>query len=418
MTSATFSLVARTGYPTFLDLPWHLPLARWPSELVVELERGIGRHVVRFVEADSSYYALKELPPELGDREHRLLRRLERDDLPAVEAVAIVRNRRTQGGEELPSVLVTRYLDYSLPYRLVLRRRFLPAPLGSLLDAFAGLLVRLHLGGFFWGDCSLSNTLFRRDAGALSAYLVDAETGELHPELSDGQRRHDLLIADENLVGELHDLAAELGSEQAYDPFELAADVRQRYERLWAELTEAEEFASDEQHRLEERLRRLNELGFDVEQVELVSDDGGYRLILEPKVVEPGHHRRRLLHLTGLDAQENQARRLLNDLTGFRAQLEQTGESAVSETAVAGRWLAEVFEPTIAAIPSELCGKRDAAELYHELLEHRWFLSEAAGEDVGFDAALRSYVDVLRGLSDERAALSSPPDLLVEREER
>lgn len=43
-----------------------------------------------------------------------------------------------------------------------------------LLDAISGLLVQLHLAGTFWGDCSLSNTLFRRDAGALQAYLVDA----------------------------------------------------------------------------------------------------------------------------------------------------------------------------------------------------------------------------------------------------
>jgi hypothetical protein len=406
MPSATFSLVARTGYPSFLDLPWQLPLARWHSEHVVDLERGIGRHVVRFVEADGSYYALKELPPELGEREHRLLRRLESDDLPAVEAVAIVRNRTAENGEGLPSVLVTRYLDYSLPYRLVLRRRFLPAPLGSLLDAFAGLLVRLHLGGFFWGDCSLSNTLFRRDAGELSAYLVDAETGELHPELSDGQRRHDLLIAEENLVGELHDLAAELGSEQSYDPFELAADVRQRYERLWTELTEAEEFGSDERHRLEERLRRLNELGFDVEEFELDRTETGFRLRLHSKVVEPGHHRRRLLRLTGLTAQENQARRLLNDLTAFRAGLEESGSPPVSEVAAAGRWLSEVFEPAVAAIPSELRGKRAAAEVFLELLEHRSALVEDGGGDVELQTAIASYVEhVLAPAPDERAAI-------------
>jgi hypothetical protein len=406
MPSATFSLVARTGYPSFLDLPWHLSLARWPSELLVELERGIGRHVVRFIEADGSYYALKELPPEIGEREHRLLRRLESDDLPAVEAVAIVRARHSPTGEELPSVLITRYLDYSLPYRIVLRRRFLPAPLGSLLDAFAGLLVRLHLGGFFWGDCSLSNTLFRRDAGELSAYLVDAETGELHPELSDGQRRHDLLIAEENLVGELHDLAAELGSEQAYDPFELAADVRARYERLWAELTEAEEFRSDEQHRLEERLRRLNELGFDVEEFELHRTESGFRLLLHSKVVEPGHHRRRLRRLTGLVAQENQARRLLNDLTAFRAGLEESGSPPVSEVAAAGRWLSEVFEPAVAAIPPELRGKRAAAEVFHELLEHRSSLEDEMDGNVDLGAAISSYVEnVLRPAPDERTAI-------------
>ena len=69
------------------------------------------------------------------------------------------------------------------------------------------LLVRLHLAGFFWGDVSLSNTLFRRDAGAFAAYLVDAETGELHDRLSDGQREHDLDIARVNIAGELMDLA-------------------------------------------------------------------------------------------------------------------------------------------------------------------------------------------------------------------
>ena len=41
---------------------------------------------------------------------------------------------------------------------------------------------------------------------------------------------------------------------------------------------------------------------------------------LQPKVVDAGHHSRRLLRLTGLDVQENQARRLLNDLDPFRAE--------------------------------------------------------------------------------------------------
>jgi hypothetical protein len=92
--SPTFSLVARTGYPRFLDFPWHLRLERWPPELLVDLERGIGRDVVRFVEAKGSFYALKELPPEIGEREHRRLRRLQSEELPALEAVAIVRDER------------------------------------------------------------------------------------------------------------------------------------------------------------------------------------------------------------------------------------------------------------------------------------------------------------------------------------
>jgi hypothetical protein len=269
--------------------------------------------------------------------------------------------------------------------------------------------VRLHLAGFFWGDCSLSNALFRRDAGALSAYLVDAETGQLEERLSDGQRAHDLQIAEENLVGELYDLAAELERDVVADPVAFAEDVRTSYEQLWQELTEDEVFAPGDSSKLEDRLKRLNALGFDVEEVELVSDGSQVRLRLQSKVVEPGHHRRRLLRLTGLDAQENQARRLLNDVTAYRTKLNGTTTTSVSDAAAAGRWLSEVFEPAIAAVPAELQPKRAAAELYHELLEHRWFLSERAGKDVGMAAATASYVDdVLRPAADEQAPLLEP----------
>jgi hypothetical protein len=395
VTSPHFRLRARADQPAFLELPWELPLEEWPSERVVEVLRGISRHVVRFVRLNGSFYALKELPPPLADREYRLLTELADRDVPAVEPIGVVSERG-----ELPDVLITRHLEFSLPYRLILRGETLPAPEPSIRAALAELLVRLHLAGFFWGDCSLSNALFRRDAGALAAYLVDAETGELHDKLSDGQRRHDLAIAEENLIGELYDLAAELGREVA-DPEEFVADVFARYERLWQELTADEVFAPTEPERLEARLERLNELGFDVEEVELVREGGEVRLKLHSKVVEPGHHRRRLLRLTGLDAQENQARRLLNDLTSWRAC---QAKAPVSDAAAAGRWLSEVFEPAIAAVPDELLGRRDAAELFHELLEHRWFLSEEAGRDVGMTKAITSYVDdVLRPAADEKS---------------
>jgi hypothetical protein len=365
------------------------------------VERGIGRHVVRFVQLNGTYYALKELPPRIAEREYRLLIELGERAVPAVDPIGIVAERG-----ELDSVLITRHLDFSLPYRLILGRRMLPAPGTSIRAALAELLVRLHLAGFFWGDCSLSNALFRRDAGALSAYLVDAETGELHERLSDGQRMHDIDIAEENLTGELYDLAAELEREVVADPSAFAEDVRERYEQLWAELTEEQVFAVGQGQKLEERLRRLNDLGFDVEEVELVSHGGEVRLRLHSKVVEPGHHRRRLLRLTGLDAQENQARRLLNDLTRYKAYLERTGDAPVSDAAAAGRWLSEVFEPTIASIPPELLGKRAAAEIFHEILEHRWFLSERAGRDVGLEKATQSYVDqVLREAPDEKLPL-------------
>jgi tRNA A-37 threonylcarbamoyl transferase component Bud32 len=399
-----FRLRARADQQAFLELPWGLPLEEWPQELLVEAKRGIGRHVVRFVHLNNAFYALKELPPPLAEREYRLLGELSERAVPAVEAIGVVSERIAADGDELQDILITRYLEYSLPYRLILGAAVLPAPEASIRAALGELFVRLHLAGFFWGDCSLSNALFRRDAGALSAYLVDAETGELEERLSDGQRDHDLTIAEENIVGELYDLSAELGRDVVDDPIAFAEDVRLAYEKLWTELTADEVFAPDESGKLDERLKRLNALGFDVEEVELVRDGGEVRLKLQSKVVEPGHHRRRLLRLTGLDAQENQARRLLNDLTAYKTKLNSSAKSPISDAAAAGRWLSEVFEPAIAAIPEELQEKRAAAELFHELLEHRWFLSEKAGRDVGMEKATASYVEqVLRPAADEKA---------------
>jgi hypothetical protein len=404
MANTHFRLRARADQQAFLELPWGVPLEEWPQEILVEAKRGIGRHVVRFVHLHEAFYALKELPPPIAEREYGLLGELAERAVPAVEAIGVVSERIGADGDELQDVLITRYLEYSLPYRLILGAAVLPAPEASIRAALAELFVRLHLAGFFWGDCSLSNALFRRDAGALSAYLVDAETGQLEERLSDGQRDHDLSIAEDNLVGELYDLSTELGREIVDDPIEFAEDVRLAYEKLWSELTADEVFAPDETVKLEERLKRLNALGFDVEEIELVRDGGEVRLKLQSKVVEPGHHRRRLMRLTGLDAQENQARRLLNDLTAYKAKLKSSAKGPISDVAATGRWLSECFEPAIAAVPEGLQEKRAPAEVFHELLEHRWFLSEKAGRDVGMKQATTSYVeDVLRPAADEKA---------------
>ena len=402
--SSRLQLVARTGHPSFLDLPWSEPLADWETERLVDVVRGISRHVVRFVEYDGRLYALKELPAPLAWKEYRLLRALEDEGMPVVEVVGVGANR----GDELDAILITRHLEFSLPFRALFARRGFRDLRHRLLDAAAELLVRLHLAGFFWGDVSLSNTLFRRDAGALAAYLVDAETGELHPTLSDGQRTHDIEIARENFVGELLDVQAELGVKFDRPPEETADELVTRYEGLWDELVREEVFAADERYRIDDRLQRLNELGFDVEELELVGDEDGYHLKLNPRVVEPGHHRRRLLEMTGLRAQENQARRLLNDLARYRAYLEKEADRPLPTSVAAARWLVDVFEPAIARVPGELWNKRQAAEVFHEILEHRWFLSQQAGKDVGLMPSVDAYVeDVLRHAPDERRLLEA-----------
>ena len=390
MTEPTrFQLVARTGHPSFLDLPWDEPLEVWKTPRIVNVIRGISRHVVRFVEYDGALYALKELPERPARREWRLLRGLESTGLPVVEAAALVTDRE----DDLDAVLITRHLEYSLPYRALFAGAAIPDLRTHLLNALAELLTRLHVRGFFWGDCSLSNALFRRDAGALSAYLVDAETGEQHEALSDGQRGYDLDIAQLNVVGELLDIDAEIGLPPDLDPEETAEEVVRRYQALWDELTREETFGNDERFRLDERLHRLNRLGFDVKEIQLYATPDGYRLNLDPHVVEPGHHRHRLLRLTGLDAQENQARRMLNDIARYREAMERREKRPLSESVAASHWREEVFEPTIAAVPENLWAALPAAEVFHQVLEHRWFLSEEAGKDIGIDKAVESYVE-------------------------
>ena len=237
---------------------------------------------------------------------------------------------------------------------------------------------------------------------------------ELHPSLSDGQRTYDLAIAEENFAGELLDVMAMLAEQgdapgsNIGDPLEVASELRPRYESLWSELTRDEVIPPNERYRIDERLHRLNELGFDVEEVELMTVDGGYRLRLPTRVVEPGHHRRRLLSLTGLDVGENQARRLLNDIARYRAELEAAEGRSLPDSVVGYRWRAEVFEPAVAAIPPELHAKRAPAELFHELLDHRWYRSEAAGHDVGMADAVATFSQqVLPEVPDERATIGS-----------
>ena len=303
--------------------------------------------------------------------------------MPVVEAVGVATGRTTREGEPLDDVLITEHLRYSLPYRALFSRRSLSDLWEPLLDALAQLLVRAHLAGFFWGDCSLSNTLFRRDAGALAAYIVDVETGEMHPTLSDGQRRHDLDIAQTNVAGELLDIVAAtrpdggwtvLEDDPRLHPAAVADDLCKRYEGLWHELTTDELIPEGEEWRVADRVQRLNDLGYDVAEIELVDDPGedGRRFRLTTRVVEPGHHRRRLLQLTGLDVQENQARRLLNDILAYRTAVEAETGVALGEQIAAMRWMVEIFEPTLARVPAELRDRLEDAEIY-QILEHRWF---------------------------------------------
>ena len=396
--------------PALLDLPWNIPLEQWPPEVLAALPRGISRHIVRFVNLNSNVIAVKEISSFVADREYEMLRDLLRLGAPCVRPIAVITGRVDANGEELNSVLITEHLSYSLPYRALFSQYMRPETATRLIDALAVLLVRLHLLGFFWGDVSLSNTLFRRDAGAFAAYLVDAETGELHPEgLTSGKRMYDIELARTNIIGELMDLQAGGLLEEDVDTIDVGDRIVTRYLELWDVLTGAESFSMSERWRVANRIERLNSLGFDVGELSMTTDLDGTHLSIQPKVVDAGHYHRQIMRLTGLDVQEGQGRRMLNDLEAYRSLWNRKNEPL---EIAAHAWLADVFEPTIAAVPAEMRSKLEPAEIFHEVLEHRWYMSEAAGYDVSMQDAVADYVaNVLSNRPDEHAVISGNEQL-------
>ncbi|WP_396643375.1 DUF4032 domain-containing protein [Microbacterium sp.] len=410
--SDALSITASEVDPGLLTLPWSLPLAEWPSSTIVSLPKGLSRHLVRFANLSGRVVAVKETTAEMARREYEMLGNLHRLAVPCVDRVAVIAGRKDASGEPLPAALVTAHLKFSLPYRALFTQVLRPDTATRLVDALAVLLVRLHNVGFFWGDVSLSNTLFRRDAGAFAAYLVDAETGELHESgLTLGQREHDLDVARTNIAGEIMDLEAGGRLEGGVDAIEIADGILSSYHSLWAALTDQESFSSAESWRLTERVQRLNALGFDIGEMSIQAAPDGTRVSIQPKVVDAGHHQRRLIRLTGLDVEENQARRLLNDLDEFRARVSRLG---VDEEMVAHEWLTRVFEPVVKAIPYDLRAKLEPAEVFHQVLEHRWYMSQERGSSVPLAEALTSYVNnVLRHRRDEATIMGPPTETLA-----
>lgn len=394
--------------PALLDLPWELPLEEWPESVLAALPRGISRHVVRFVNLSGRVIAVKEIGESVAYHEYQLLRDLNRLQAPSVTPTAVITGRRTPTGEELTPALVTEHLQFSLPYRAVFSQSMRPETATRLIDSLAVLLVRLHLLGFYWGDVSLSNTLFRRDADSFSAYLVDAETGELHPKLTVGQRSYDVELARMNIIGELMDLQAGELLQEDVDVIVIGNRIEERYHELWNELTAEETYYNGERWRVSERIKRLNELGFDVGELKMTTDLDGTRINLQPKVVDAGHHHRQIMRLTGLDVEELQARRMLNDLATYRAI---TGRNDQPIELVAHEWLNEVFEPTVRAVPPQMAAKLEPAQLFHEILDHRWYISEQQQRDVPLEEATQSYIEhILPKHRDEALLLDLDPN--------
>jgi len=375
----------RNPSPGLLALPWETPLSEWDAADVPlrDVPVGPSRHLVRFVELEEGLVAVKEAPPRIVQREYDVLRRLELERLPAVRPLGMV-----LAGSDGEGLLLTRFLERSWQYR----RLFMRLPLEAvkqrerLLNAMAGLLVELHRNGVFWGDCSLANTLFVRDGQTLQAHLVDAETSEVHPALSDGQREFDLDILVQNVAGGLLDIATRLGVEDEADEFLRGAEsVAETYRMLWEELHRDLVLRMDERWQIAARLHRLHELGYAVDEVRLEPGPGGdERLRVKVAVAGRDYHAEELRALTGLTVGEGQAAVLLNDVRAFISR-----HPEVDARTAAWRWRREVFAAQLTRVSEAgLATTSDPVQAVCDLLEVRWLLSERAGRDVGDDAAI------------------------------
>jgi tRNA A-37 threonylcarbamoyl transferase component Bud32 len=384
--------------PNFNDFPWELPINEWSKDRVrmEEVQHGISRHPVVFINYWGNLYVLKELPSNLAKIEYELLCNMNEHHLPCVKPMGYATLKRESNQS---SILFTKYLDASLPYRLLFINKSVKQYQKHLLDAISGLLVQLHSNGFYWGDCSLSNILFRRDAGALQAYLVDAETAEYHlPPLSPVLRYHDLEIMEENIAGELIDLQTSDSLAFKYPIEQTGPYVQQRYRNLWEEISREDIFSQSELYRVEERIRKLNSLGFSVKDIKLVKVEQGDILKLRIFVSDRNFHRNQLMELTGLYAEEKQAQQIINEIFELKAKMSQTNYPEITLEAIAYHWIENVYKPVLIKLQSYVENNPgnlraiDFLELYCQVLEHKWYLSEQAHHDVGHIIAVDDFI--------------------------
>jgi hypothetical protein len=372
------------------QLPWSKPLNLWGEILtcVEDAPKGLSRHTVLFLNINGELLVLKEEPIGLVEKEYQVLTMMTNARLPVITPIGYAVN--SEGKDS--GILVTRYLEGSLPYRNLFMQNSLVRYREHLLDAVSGLLVQIHLAGFFWGDCSLSNTLFRKDAGTLQAYVVDVETAETTTKPATPlQRFEDLKIMELNVTGDLDDLRIANLVASGISITETASYIRLRYQRLWEEVAREETLLKDETYKIQDKIRRLNELGFSVNGVDLSETNNGQLLRLKIHVTDRNFHHDQLFSLTGLDAQERQARQMMNEIQELKARLSNENNRSMSMSVTSYLWLESIYKPTLGQISIQNPTSSEAIELYCQILEHKWFLSERERRDVGHAYAASDY---------------------------
>lgn len=382
-------LQIRPGNPDFLDLEWDRPVDDWIGQRLVDMPVGVHRHPVVFVAYPEAVYAIKELPLRAARHEYEMLRLLEETTNRSARAAGLVERSWLDPHTEGSGAIITRYVQYAFPYRELVSGPGFGARRSPMLDAFAGLLVELHLVGCFWGDCSLSNVLYRFDGGGIEAVMVDAETTRLHSTLTRGQRGEDLEIMRENVAGGMADIAAEQGFDLDSADLGLGDDIIERYRSLWAELTAELVIGPNDRYLIRKRINRLNDLGFAVDDLDLQPTGSGDLVNMTVKVGGRTFHSQRLQELAGIVATENQARQILSDLRYHEPRFGGTTASAKDVAAI--KWRSAIFEPLLIRI-RELQPDEDALQGYSDFLHHRFLMASEQERDVPNDEAFDDWV--------------------------
>jgi len=364
--------------PIFLEdlrgLPWHVPIAEWRLHgvRILDIKRGVSRHVVTFVKTPRFSFCIKEISLEVSKKEVYNYETLLLNGIHTLVPVGTVtREEATIGSSTvigrpyertIVAHTVTLLVEKVLPDSELYIRKFSFESRKVIWDAVAELFVELHTNSILWGDASLANTLVKFEKidvpfvgkkTVLKAYLADAETVEILPSLSREQRDAEITYFFESMDGMNESLR--IGG-MPRDVLSTEADkeyFRTRYDVLFAAEEKKKEFFRQTSFSMDEVLGRVS----------------------NPAYVDM----------------------FLNHIEEHKWYLAERLGHEVTLAQATDDWFTTIYAPLCKLFRAEgvldcFPGKT-AAELYIEIMTNKYFLSKQAGTDVGMVQAMYDYAD-------------------------
>lgn len=354
-------------------LPWELPLGDWRDSSKVKhlnIRKGLSRHLVIFVEVDRFKLAIKETSARTACKEIAHFEEMQRRQIPTLLPIGTVIRTEAPMFESTPFGVqkienrightITLLAEKVLPDSLLYGRGFKTENRNKIWNAVARLFATLHLNGIYWGDASLANMLiqFRKERvpklgkiTVIKAYLSDAETVEIPGFLSDSLKEMDLEFFFESMDWVLEDLR-QAGITRG--PLDTATDkkyIRHQYDKLIAIHDEIVEFERKTHLKVKAQMGEFSEEGYSETMLKHIEEHKWY--------------------------------------------IAENDDGAVSLPQAARDWYINVFLPICNSFKDqnllEQFPGKTATDLYVEIMQNKYFLSEKEGGDVGFLFALEDY---------------------------